>query len=104
MRGYSALQTGLALLPEGLLVAFASALSGRLTGRLGPRRPMLIGLLTGTAGFAALAAARRATGYALLVAPLVTAVGVRRRGPAQEPATGGVARARDGRPAIISDG
>ncbi len=182
VRGYSALQTGLALLPEGLFVAVASALSGRLTGRLGPRRPMLIGLLTGTAGFAALAAAGRATGYALLVAPLVaagfgmaltmpaataamieaapaervgvasgvlnaarqtggaigvallgtlvagsglvpglhvamavsasaflsaalvTAMAVRRRGAAQEPATGGASRARDRRPAIISDG
>jgi DHA2 family methylenomycin A resistance protein-like MFS transporter len=47
VRGYSALHTGLALLPEGAFVAIASALSGRVTGRIGPRAPMLIGLCCG---------------------------------------------------------
>jgi DHA2 family methylenomycin A resistance protein-like MFS transporter len=72
-RHYSALATGLALLPEGLFVAASSALSGRVTGRTGPRLPMLAGLLCGAAGFAGLIAAGEATSYALLVAPLVAA-------------------------------
>ena len=52
VRGFSALETGLALLPEGVFVALSSVLSGRLTGRTGPRVPMLVGLLLGAAGFA----------------------------------------------------
>ncbi len=54
-------------------MAIASALSGRVTGRTGPRAPMLAGLLCGAAGFAGLIAAGRATSYWLLVAPLVAA-------------------------------
>ena len=73
VRGYSALQTGLALLPEGLFVAVSSALSGRLTARTGPRIPMLIGLATGTCGLAGLIAAGRTTPYAILIAPLIAA-------------------------------
>jgi DHA2 family methylenomycin A resistance protein-like MFS transporter len=52
VRGYSALVTGLAVLPEGVFVALSSILSGRVTSRTGPRVPMLAGLLCGTAGFA----------------------------------------------------
>ncbi|MBV8430951.1 MAG: MFS transporter [Solirubrobacterales bacterium] len=71
VRGFSALATGLALLPEGIFVAVASVLSGRLTGRLGPRVPMLAGLLCGAAGFAGLIAAGASTPYWVLVAPLI---------------------------------
>ena len=71
--GYSALATGLAMLPEGLFVAIASALSGRVTGRLGPRVPMLVGLLLGAAGFLGLLNAGSSSGYAVLIAPLVAA-------------------------------
>ncbi len=70
-RGYSALQTGLALLPEGLFVAVSSALSGRVSARSGPRLPMIAGLLTGTAGLAGLIAIDPSTPYALLVLPLI---------------------------------
>jgi DHA2 family methylenomycin A resistance protein-like MFS transporter len=72
-RGFSALATGLALLPEGIFVAVSSALSGRLTGRIGPRLPMIAGQLCGAAGFAGLLAAGRATNYLLLVPGLVAA-------------------------------
>jgi hypothetical protein len=41
VRGYSALRTGLALLPEAALLTIASAVSGRLMARTGPRIPML---------------------------------------------------------------
>jgi MFS transporter, DHA2 family, methylenomycin A resistance protein len=73
VRGFSALETGLALLPEGIFVALSSALSGRLTGRTGPRLPMLVGLICGAAGFAGLVAAGRTTSYWVLVAPMVAA-------------------------------
>jgi MFS transporter, DHA2 family, methylenomycin A resistance protein len=73
VRGYSALQTGLALLPEGVFVALSSMLSGRLTGRTGPRLPMLAGLLCGTAGFAGLMLAGRSSTYLVLVVPLIAA-------------------------------
>jgi MFS transporter, DHA2 family, methylenomycin A resistance protein len=73
VRGYSALQTGLALLPEGAFVAIASALSGRVTGRVGPRVPMLWGLVCGAAGFAWLVMAGRETSYLVLVPGLVAA-------------------------------
>jgi DHA2 family methylenomycin A resistance protein-like MFS transporter len=73
VRGYSALHTGLALLPEGAFVAIASALSGRVTGRIGPRRPMLIGLCCGAAGFAGLVLAGHSTPYPTLVPALIAA-------------------------------
>jgi MFS transporter, DHA2 family, methylenomycin A resistance protein len=73
VRGYSALLTGLALLPEGVFVALSSVLSGRVTSRTGPRAPMLIGLLCGTAGFAGLILAGQTTSYLVLVVPLIAA-------------------------------
>ncbi len=73
VRGFSALETGLALLPEGIFVALSSVLSGRLTGRTGPRYPMLIGLMSGAAGFAGLIAAGRTTSYWVLVPPMIAA-------------------------------
>ena len=54
-------------------MAVASLLSGRLSGRTGPRIPMLSGLVCGAAGFAGLVVAGRSTSYALLVAPLCAA-------------------------------
>jgi DHA2 family methylenomycin A resistance protein-like MFS transporter len=73
LRGLSALEAGLALLPQGGFVVLASMLSGRLTGRLGPRVPMLGGLGCGAAGLAGLIVAGRTTPYVALVAPLVAA-------------------------------
>ncbi len=73
LRGYSPLATGLALLPEGVFVALSSTVSGRLTGRTGPRPAMLAGLAIGAAGFAGLIVAGRATGYLVLVVPLIAA-------------------------------
>ncbi len=73
VRGYSALVTGLALLPEGVFVAVSSIVSGRVTSRTGPRVPMLAGLLCGTAGFAGLIVAGANTSYLVLVVPLIAA-------------------------------
>ena len=73
VRGWSALATGLALLPEGIFVALSSALSGRAMGRVGPRLPMITGLLCGGAGLSGLAAAGDQTSYVLLVPALIAA-------------------------------
>ncbi len=70
LRGYSALRTGLALLPEAALLIVASALSGRIMARTGPRRPMLAGLLIGGVGLLGVAAAGPHTLYLLLVVPM----------------------------------
>jgi DHA2 family methylenomycin A resistance protein-like MFS transporter len=73
IRGFTPLQTGLALLPEGLFVAVASAVSGRVMSKTGPKPPMLAGLMLGVAGFAGLIAAGESTEYVLLVPALVAA-------------------------------
>jgi DHA2 family methylenomycin A resistance protein-like MFS transporter len=64
---------GVALLPEVLSVLVASPLSGRITGRTGPRLPMTIGMLLGAAGFGGLALVRPATSFGLLVPPMIAA-------------------------------
>jgi DHA2 family methylenomycin A resistance protein-like MFS transporter len=73
VRGWSALATGLALLPEGIFVALSSALSGRLMKRTGPRLPMLAGLTLGGLGLGGLVIAGSHTSYVVLVPPLVAA-------------------------------
>jgi DHA2 family methylenomycin A resistance protein-like MFS transporter len=73
VRGWSALDTGLALLPEGIFVAVSSALSGRAMSRVGSRLPMLIGLTLGGAGLTGLVIAGQDTSYGLLVLPLIAA-------------------------------
>lgn len=73
VRGYSALRTGLALLPEAALLTIASAVSGRLMARTGPRIPMLTGLLLGGAGLLGLVAAGTDTPYLVLVLPMIAA-------------------------------
>ena len=74
VRHDSALLAGLALLPQMGVVAAASALSGRVTSRVGtPRITMLVGLIVGAAGLLGLVSAGTHTAYLLLVAPLVAA-------------------------------
>jgi DHA2 family methylenomycin A resistance protein-like MFS transporter len=71
---FSAIECGLALLPQMAVVAAGSALSGRFTARTGgPRATLLIGLLVGGAGLLGLVLARPAGGYPLLVLPLIAA-------------------------------
>ena len=74
VRGYTALQTGLALLPMGFFVALSSWLSGKVTGRIGPRAPMLGGLSLAGAGFLGLIVAGSHTSYVELV-PALVAIG-----------------------------
>jgi DHA2 family methylenomycin A resistance protein-like MFS transporter len=55
VQGRSALGAGVAILPAFGLLTVVAPLSGRLVGRIGPRRPMVAGLLIAAAGLALLA-------------------------------------------------
>ncbi|MEV0275714.1 MFS transporter [Streptomyces sp. NPDC050610] len=70
-RGYGPLATGLAILPAAAMVLVSAPLSGRLTARFGPYRPMAWGLLLGAVGFLGWLAAGTGTSYAWLLLPLV---------------------------------
>ncbi|MFG3219624.1 MFS transporter [Streptomyces sp. NPDC048185] len=72
-RGFSALVTGLALLPAVAMTIFASALSGRLTRRTGDRPLVVSGMLLAALGLAGWAAAGTDPAYVLLVPPLAAA-------------------------------
>ncbi|KAB2370682.1 MFS transporter [Actinomadura montaniterrae] len=71
VRGYTPLQTGLALLPQTGVIAFGSWLGGRVTARGGPRLPMVAGMAAGAAGFLALTIATRSIPYVALVVPMM---------------------------------
>jgi len=72
-RGFSPLIAGLALLPEACAVPVAAVLSGRLTGRRGPRLTMIIGLFLGSAGLFSLIVSGHGTPYWALVLPMLAA-------------------------------
>ncbi|MFG2770141.1 MFS transporter [Streptomyces sp. NPDC048350] len=72
-RGYSALETGLALFPAVAMTMFASVLSGRLARRTGDRPLVISGMLLAALGLAGWAAAGPDPAYALLVAPMMAA-------------------------------
>ena len=82
MQGHSALGAGVAILPAFGLLTVVAPLSGRLVGRIGPRRPMVAGLLIAAAGLALLAdgallAASALWGLGLgLLTPSVVAAGM----------------------------
>ncbi len=70
-RGYSPLATGLALLPFALMTVVGPIGVGRLTARVGPRRPMIVGQLFAAAGSAVLATAGAHSVYVGLLGGLV---------------------------------
>jgi MFS transporter, DHA2 family, methylenomycin A resistance protein len=70
IRGYSALLTGLALLPQTGVIAFGSWLGGRIISRRGPRLPMIVGMAVGAAGFFGLTIIGRSVPYWGLVLPM----------------------------------
>jgi EmrB/QacA subfamily drug resistance transporter len=74
VRGYNALESGLAFLPTTLAVAVFAAVGGRLVLVLGPRAVIAIGAASGVAGFLILASASSTTGLAVLL-PAMAMVG-----------------------------
>jgi len=73
IKGYSALLTGLALLPEGITVSGGSFVSGRIMARTGPRVPMIAGLALGGLGLLGWLSTGPHSAYAVLVVPLLAA-------------------------------
>lgn len=73
-RGYSPLLTGFALLPETCSVLIASLLSGRVSGRVGPYWPMVIGQATGGIGLLMLILVQPSTSY-LILSIMLLAIG-----------------------------
>ena len=76
--GYSPLQAGFALLPFSIVIGSASRLAGRLTERIGPRRPLTIGPIVTGLGFALFLRADPQASYwtSILPAMLVIALGM----------------------------
>ena len=72
VHGLRVFAIGFAMLPQPAMAPLASFLSGKVMARLGPRRPMCLGLWIGALGFAGLSIAVYAKGpYASFVAPLL---------------------------------
>lgn len=67
--GYTPWLAGLALAPQACSAIIASPLGGRSTARIGAPATMLIGLLTGAAGFGSLVASTDSTPYPLIALP-----------------------------------
>lgn len=78
VRGLSAFQAGLAVLPLTIVLLVGSPFAGRLADRVGPRIPMTIGPIVAGAGIALLAVGARSDSYWVAVVPgmLVFSVGI----------------------------
>ncbi len=69
--GYSPLETGVRFLPSTLVIMVAGPLAGRLSDRIGPRTPLVIGLLFVTVSLAWQSRIEVDTSYAFLVTPFI---------------------------------
>jgi MFS family permease len=67
--GYSASQAGAVLIPQAAVFLAISPLSGALTSLIGPRWPMVSGILTVAVGFLWLSTARAGASYAETILP-----------------------------------
>jgi DHA2 family methylenomycin A resistance protein-like MFS transporter len=71
VQGRSALATGLALFPLFAPLPVLAPLTGRVTSRTGPRRPMAVGLVTSAVGMLLLLRTGTDTSYAVLLPALL---------------------------------
>ncbi|MBX6320706.1 MAG: MFS transporter [Rhodospirillaceae bacterium] len=67
LRGFSAMETGLAFVPLTAVLIASNTAAGRIAARAGPRLPMWSGLVVGAAGFALLLGLGMATSYATIL-------------------------------------
>jgi EmrB/QacA subfamily drug resistance transporter len=69
--GYSPLETGVRFLPSTVVIMVAGPLSGRLADRVGPRTPLVIGLLLVTVSLAWQSRIQVDTSFGFLVVPFI---------------------------------
>lgn len=74
--GYSASQAGAALIPSSVVFLALSPLSGSLVVRIGPRWPMVAGILVASGAFAWLSQMHAGAGYATSILPGVLLYGL----------------------------
>ncbi|MFJ6000228.1 MFS transporter, partial [Streptomyces sp. NPDC092370] len=74
--GYSALATGIALLPTTVLMLLLSARSGELAGRIGPRIPLTVGPLLCAAGMLLMLRVGPGASYLADVLPALLVLGL----------------------------
>jgi EmrB/QacA subfamily drug resistance transporter len=99
LRGWSALETGLAIFPAGLIVAVVSPRMGTLIGRFGVTRLILAGLVSLTAGYILFLPITLESSYALGMLPTFVLAGIGFAlafGPLNVAATAGVAAEEQG--------
>ena len=73
---YSALRAGASLLPINVLMLVLSPLAGRLSARVGPRWPMVIGSLIAAGGMLLFTRVRPGASYATSVLPAAVVFGI----------------------------
>jgi MFS family permease len=99
LRGWSPLQTGLAIFPGGLLVALVAPRLAPLIARYGVTRLILIGMASTVAAYALFLRIGLDSGYAAVVLPTMLLAGVGfalAYGPLNIAATNGIAPAEQG--------
>src|SRR3954453_22586286 len=69
--GYSPLETGVRFLPSTVVIMVAGPLSGRMADRIGPRTPLVIGLLFVTVSLAWQSRIETDTSFGFLVIPFI---------------------------------
>jgi hypothetical protein len=100
LRDWSAIQTGLAFLPGGLLIALLSPrLTPHVVARFGVNRVILAGLSAGVAGYALFLRIGLDSDYPTVVLPTIVLIGIAMTlayGPLAVAATTGIARQEQG--------
>ena len=76
LRGWSALETGLAIFPAGVLVAFVSPRMATLIGRFGVTRLIVTGMVSIAAGYALFLPIGLHSSYALAMLPTFLLAGI----------------------------
>ena len=76
MNGWSAVETALAFLPAGLLVAVGSPRIGPLVDRFGTARVVAVGALASALGYALCCASSRSPSYAAVLLPTMLLLGI----------------------------
>lgn len=71
VRGYSALETGCALLPQAIVCALTAFICGKVTAKTGPGLPMTIGLFAGFSGLVGLAFISATSPYMTILIPML---------------------------------